>query len=77
MGQYQVGPVLGVDHLGLYVTIGTAPYSDERVALKFLPKSQIQSAKDAERLSTEITCLNLLNHQNIVKLYQVNTWLEK
>ncbi len=42
--------------------------TDERVALKFLPKSEIQDMIAAERTISEMCCLMALQHPNIITL---------
>jgi serine/threonine protein kinase len=42
--------------------------TQERVALKFLPKSEISDMGAAERTTTEMQCLVALHHPNIIRL---------
>jgi carbon catabolite-derepressing protein kinase len=53
------------------VRSGEHQLTGEKVALKFLRKSEISSIHAAERTITEIQCLTALKHNNIISLYQV------
>jgi serine/threonine protein kinase len=46
------------------VRVGTQQVTRDKVALKFLRKSEIMSIGAAERTATEIQCLTILKHQN-------------
>ena len=70
VGGYQVGSLLGKGGFG-EVRVGTHQLTGERVALKFLKKSEIMSMGAAERTVTEIQCLMAMKHNNIIRLYQV------
>lgn len=70
VGMYNVGALLGCGAFG-EVRLGTNKLTDEKVALKFLRKAEIQSMGAAERTSTEIQCLTTLNHRNIIRLFMV------
>jgi serine/threonine protein kinase len=70
VGSYKVGDVLGRGGFG-EVRIGTHQLTGEKVALKFMRKSEIQSIGAAERTATEIQCLTALQHPNIIRLQQV------
>ena len=70
VGMYNVGTLLGCGAFG-EVRLGTNKLTDEKVALKFLRKAEIQSMGAAERTSTEIQCLTTLNHRNIIRLFMV------
>jgi serine/threonine protein kinase len=69
IGGYHVGGFLGRGGFG-EVRIGYQQMSGEAVALKFLPKSSIESMDSAERTTTEIQCLTALKHPNIIRLLQ-------
>ena len=45
--------------------------TNEKVAIKILEKDKILEPEDLERLNREITILKKLNHQNIIKIYEV------
>jgi len=70
VGGYKVGELLGRGGFG-EVRIGDHHLTGERVALKFLRKSEIHSLLAAERTNTEIQCLQALKHNNIIRLQQV------
>jgi serine/threonine protein kinase len=70
IGGYKVGEVLGRGGFGV-VCVGEHHLTGERVALKFLKKSEILSLGAAERTNTEIQCLTALKHMNIIRLQQV------
>lgn len=70
IGGYKVGDMLGRGGFGV-VCVGEHQLTGERVALKFLKKSEIQSLGAAERTNTEIQCLTTLKHMNIIRLQQV------
>ncbi len=70
IGNYKVGAYLGKGGFG-EVRVGEHQFTGEKVALKFLKKSEIASINAAERTTTEIQCLTTLKHQNIIRLQQV------
>lgn len=72
VGMYNVGAILGSGAFG-EVRLGTNKLTDEKVALKFLRKSDIQTMGAAERTSNETQCLSALSHRNIIKLFTVRT----
>lgn len=72
VGMYNVGAILGSGAFG-EVRLGTNKLTDEKVALKFLRKADIQSMGAAERTSNETQCLSSLSHRNIIKLFMVRT----
>jgi tRNA A-37 threonylcarbamoyl transferase component Bud32 len=69
VGGYQVGSMLGKGGFG-EVRVGSHQLTGEKVALKFLKKSEIMSMGAAERTVTEIQCLMAMRHINIIRLYQ-------
>lgn len=71
IGGYKVGELLGRGGFG-EVRIGEHQLTAERVALKFLRKSEIHSLRAAERTNVEIQCLATLKHSNIIKMHQVS-----
>jgi serine/threonine protein kinase len=71
VGGYKVGELLGRGGFG-EVRVGEHHLTGERVALKFLRKSEIHSLLAAERTNTEIQCLQALKHNNIIRLQQVD-----
>lgn len=70
VGPYDVGDLLGKGGFG-EVREGTNQLSGEKVALKFLRRSEIQSMGAVNRTANEINCLATLKHRNIIKLYMV------
>ena len=71
VGPYTVGEVLGRGGFG-EVREGTNQVTGEKVALKFIKKSEIQSMGAVERAAVEIKCQSILRHQNIIKLEMVS-----
>lgn len=69
VGGYKVGDLLGRGGFG-EVRVGEHHLTGEKVALKFLRKSEIHSLNAAERTNTEIQCLQALKHANIIRLQQ-------
>ena len=67
IGGYKIGNILGKGGFGL-VCVGEHQLTGEKVALKFLKKSEILSIGAAERTNTEIQCLQALKHTNIIRL---------
>ncbi|KAJ3177552.1 MAP/microtubule affinity-regulating kinase 4 [Gaertneriomyces sp. JEL0708] len=53
------------------VRLGLDSTTGEKVAVKVIEKSQVQSQKQVSRLQREIRFLRLLNHPHIVKVYDV------
>lgn len=70
VGGYKVGDILGKGGFG-EVRVAEHQLTGEKVALKFLRKSDIHSLGAAERTNTEIQCLTALRHTNIIRLHQV------
>ena len=70
VGPYSVGEILGRGGFG-EVRIGTNQLTGEKVALKFIRKSDIQSMGAVERAANEIKCQSILRHTNIVRLEMV------
>jgi len=69
IGGYKVTDFLGKGAFG-EVRVGEHQLTAEKVALKFLRKSDIMSIGAAERTTTEIQCLTTLRHTNIIRLQQ-------
>jgi serine/threonine protein kinase len=67
VGPFLVGELLGKGGFG-EVRLGTNKLSGEKIALKFLRKSEMQCINAAARMSTEMQCLSILNHKNIIKM---------
>ena len=45
--------------------------TEEKVAIKILEKAKIKKKKDYERIEKEIKYMKMLNHPNIVKIYEI------
>ena len=45
--------------------------TEEKVAIKILEKNKINNNKDLERIEKEIKYMKMLNHPNIVKIYEI------
>ena len=71
VGPYSIGEVLGKGGFG-EVREGTNQVTGEKVALKFIKKSDIQSVGAVEKAAVEIKCQSILRHQNIIKLEMVS-----
>ena len=70
MGGYQVSSFLGKGGFG-EVRLGVHQITRDKVALKFILKSEMGTLGDVERTTTEIQCLTALNHPNIIKLLRI------
>ena len=68
---YNLEKVIGKGALGdVYSAINQ--YTDEKVAIKILSKQSLQQDKtELTLINNEITILKLLNHKNIIKLFEV------
>ncbi|CEG46482.1 camk camkl protein kinase [Plasmopara halstedii] len=70
VGGYKVTILLGRGGFG-EVRLGVHQLTNDKVALKFILKSEMGSLGDVERTTTEIQCLTALNHPSIIKLLRV------
>ena len=70
VGNYIIGKTIGEGSFSK-VKLGTHLVTNERVALKIIEKSKITESQDIERITREIQILKLLDHQNIVRLYEI------
>ena len=70
LGSFVLGDFIGQGSFGK-VHFGTHKRTAEVVALKFMDKDQLGSLHDAERVFTEVQCLNTLDHPNVIKLLEV------
>lgn len=70
VGNYIIGKVIGEGSFSK-VRVGTHVLTNERVALKIIEKAKITEASDIERITREIQILKLIDHPNIIKLYEV------
>jgi serine/threonine protein kinase len=71
-----VGPYIVQQRLGTggfsKVYVGSNSITNQKVALKFISKSDIHNITDAERTASEYRVLSSLNHPNIIKLVSVS-----
>jgi hypothetical protein len=70
VGGYEVCELLGKGAFG-EVYRGVHQVTRDVVALKFLTKNRLTSAHDAQKVFTEIHCLETLNHKHVIKLLGV------
>ena len=71
IGPYEVTKVLGLNLLG-GVCSGINTYTDVQVAIKVFSKTALQLYHtELPLINNEIAVLKLLNHKNIIKLYEV------
>jgi len=70
VGDYRLEKTIGQGTYGK-VKLGIHVKTNEKVAVKIIEKSQLQSQKQIARLQREIRFLKLLYHPHIVKVYDV------
>jgi serine/threonine protein kinase len=70
VGDYRLEKTIGQGTYGK-VKLGIHMKTNEKVAVKIIEKSQLQSQKQIARLQREIRFLKLLYHPHIVKVYDV------
>ena len=70
LDQYQIDKTIGEGTFGK-VKLGIHIPTGEKVSIKILEKDKIQDKEDSKRISREIKILKLLNHPNIIKIYQI------
>ncbi|ORX87341.1 Pkinase-domain-containing protein [Anaeromyces robustus] len=70
VGDYRLEKTIGQGTYGK-VKLGVHVKTNEKVAVKIIEKSQLQSQKQIARLQREIRFLKLLYHPHIVKVYDV------
>ena len=71
VGKFAVGQPLGLDRMGMHVTLGEDPHTQERVVLKFMSRRSIRSVEQSDKIQNEVDCLLKLSHPNILKLLSV------
>jgi serine/threonine protein kinase len=76
IGDYVVGKTLGQGTFAK-VKLGVHKTTKQKVALKLIDQSKAKSQKDKENITREIKLLSLLDHPNIVKLFEVIQLPEK
>eukprot|EP00924_Labyrinthula_sp_SR-Ha-C_P011676 snap_masked-scaffold_17-processed-gene-5.28-mRNA-1 protein AED:0.06 eAED:0.06 QI:0/-1/0/1/-1/1/1/0/378 len=67
VGNYVVKKFLGCGSFGK-VFLGKHVKTEEKVALKFMSKEQLESLDDLQRVLTEVQCLDALTHPNVIEL---------
>eukprot|EP00002_Diphylleia_rotans_P002555 TRINITY_DN115_c1_g1_i1.p1 TRINITY_DN115_c1_g1~~TRINITY_DN115_c1_g1_i1.p1 ORF type:complete len:491 (-),score=81.15 TRINITY_DN115_c1_g1_i1:1147-2619(-) len=70
VGNYQIDRTLGEGTFGK-VKLGIHLLTGEKVAIKILDKEKLVDPLDRERLSREIRIMKIVNHPNVVRLYEV------
>lgn len=70
VGQYILGKSIGEGTFGK-VKIGKHIITGEKVAVKILEKSKIIDVADVERVSREIHILKIVQHPNVIQLYEI------
>ncbi len=70
VGNYLIGKTLGQGTFGK-VKLGTHVLTGSKAALKILEKDRIVDVADMQRITREIHILKLLNHDNVVRLFEV------
>ncbi len=70
IGSYILGKDLGEGTFGK-VKLATNVQTNEKVAIKILDKSRIESSEDIKRLEREICILKKIRHKNIIQLYEI------
>lgn len=68
-GLYDLGDTLGCGHFAV-VKIARHVFTGERVAVKVIDKTKLDEIAKAH-LFKEITCMKLVQHPNVVRLYEV------
>ena len=71
VGVYKVDKLLGRGSFGV-VKLGINMLNNQKIALKFLKKSKMQSIGSVNRVTNELQCLSVLKHKNIIKLHSVS-----
>ena len=70
IGQYILGKTIGEGTFGK-VKIGTHLLTKTKVAVKILEKSKITDVADYERVSREIHILKIVQHPQVIQLYEI------
>ena len=70
IGGYRLTAYLGRGAYGK-VYKGVHQLTEQPVAIKFISKMSMGNVADAERIATEIHCLETLQHRSVIKLHQV------
>lgn len=70
IGNFRVDKVLGKGSYGV-VKMGTSTLTGEKVAIKTMNPSRLVSDNDRKSLQNEIEIMKKLNHENIVRVFEV------
>ena len=70
VGNYKLIKTIGEGTFGK-VKLAIHIPTDEKVAIKILEKSKITNKEELERVEKEIKYLKMLNHPNIIELYEI------
>jgi len=70
VGNYIIGKTIGEGSFSK-VRVGTHILTNEKVAMKIIDKSKIEDNADIERITREIQILKLIDHPNIIRLYEI------
>jgi len=70
IGDYEIGKSIGQGSYGK-VKLGIHLVTQEKVAIKFVKKSNLTTPKQAQALMREVQIMKLLNHPHIVKVFEV------
>lgn len=70
IGDYIVGKTLGEGSFGK-VKVGIHMRTRQQVALKIIDQERVKSSKDKANLEREIRIMKLLEHEHIVKMFDV------
>ncbi|CDI98642.1 serine:threonine protein kinase [Echinococcus multilocularis] len=68
-GLYDLGPTIGRGHYAV-VKIAQHVFTGEKVAVKVIDKTKLD-APSREHLFQEVVCMKLVQHPNVVRLYEV------
>ena len=70
LGNYLISKTIGEGTFGK-VRLGIHLLTKEKVAVKILEKDKIKEVADVERVSREIFILKIIQHPNIIQLYEI------
>jgi serine/threonine protein kinase len=72
IGPYLIGKTLGVGSTG-HVKLGTHILTRQQVAIKIIPKQQLNDKKDVlrKKMEREITIMKLIQHPHVLQLHDV------
>ncbi|VDD81599.1 unnamed protein product [Mesocestoides corti] len=68
-GLYDLGPTIGRGHYAV-VKVAQHVFTGEKVAVKVIDKTKLD-APSREHLFQEVVCMKLVQHPNVVRLYEV------